>query len=268
MSTKPSPSSAVVTRAEEAKLSAPDTQAGWLQRLCLERLRAHEAADELPTSLRFIYYELKPQLPTDLPSPKRIWGQNISDATMVLRMTGLVPWWWINDETRALTTWRSASSVYAYAVEAVKVARIDCWAGERPPMILAESRSLAGILDERIAAAYLCPIAPTNGQVGGFLYTDVIPALHENQRVLYLGDLNAAGTDIETNTRAVIEQQTGPLRWERLLLTPAQGRRYRLPSKETTDRRARLDALLPEPLERVRVREARQRRDVARRLSR
>ena len=173
-----------------------------------------------------------------------------------------------------------------YAIAAVAVARIDCWAGEPPPMIITESRSLAGVL-RGIAGRYLCPIAATNGQAGGFLRTDIIPALERGQRVIYLGDEDLAGHQIEQNTRHVIEAEVGGLDWERLALTPAQVREFHLSSIPKLDRRYkpprqnvayetealsqtiiqdllinRLDELLPEPLKNVLVREQAQRLQV------
>src|SRR5262249_9978970 len=46
-------------------------------------------------------------------------AQDISDATMRLRQLGLVPWWWITDESRDVSTRRYAASVYDYIVETV-----------------------------------------------------------------------------------------------------------------------------------------------------
>jgi hypothetical protein len=166
--------------------------------------------------------------------------------------------------------------------EAVDDARIDCWDREAAPLILTESRSLAGVLTS-IAAEYLCPIAATNGQVGGFLHTDVIPALVEKHVVLYFGDADLSGDQIEGNTRREIEAETGPLNWFRMAITAAQvevlrdrgvapivkhDRRYndsrRHEAYETealgqgviqTILRDVLDRALPEPLEAVRVRE-------------
>jgi hypothetical protein len=40
-------------------LSKPNTKAGQLQRACLEILREHEEDGALPTSGRFIFYELE-----------------------------------------------------------------------------------------------------------------------------------------------------------------------------------------------------------------
>jgi hypothetical protein len=94
-------------------------------------------------------------------------------------------------------------------------------------VILTESRSLAGAL-RNLAREYAVKIAATNGQVGGFLHTDVAPALSDGARVLYLGDFDLAGADIEANTRRVLERGRN-LRWERLALTREQVDLYSLP---------------------------------------
>jgi hypothetical protein len=104
-------------------------------------------------------------------------------------------------------------------------------------------------------------------------------------QVLYLGDYDLAGNQIETNTRSVLEQIAGNLDWTRIALTAEQVERYSLPTIEKRDRRysdghphlavetealsqklivdllaAELAALLPESLERVLEREKRQQR--------
>jgi hypothetical protein len=105
-------------------------------------------------------------------------------------------------------------------------------------MILTESRSLAGVL-RGLAREYAVPTASTNGQCGGFLHTDVAPALSTGQRVLYLGDLDLSGGQIEANTRHVLEREAGALRWERLALTQNQANRHHLPVIVKPDRRYR-----------------------------
>ena len=79
-------------------------------------------------------------------------------------------------------------------------------------------------------------IAATNGQVGGFLHTDVAPALSDRARVLYLGDFDLAGNDIEANTRRVLERYRDS-RWERLALTQEQVALYSLPIIQKPDGR-------------------------------
>ncbi len=86
---------------------------------------------------------------------------------MHLRTLDLIPWNWIVDETRHLCSWRAAATVLS---------------------------------------DLLAPIAATNGQVGGFLRTDATPALRPEQRVLYLGDLDLSGNQIEASTRRVLER--------------------------------------------------------------
>jgi hypothetical protein len=153
-------------------------------------------------------------------------------------------------------------------------------------MILTESRSPGGVLRDKLSYDYLTPNAPTNGQVGGFLRTGHAPALRPGQRVLYLADFDWQGQQIEANTRKVLEELIGgKLRWERLALTDAQGKRHKLKPIRKADRRykpvryhdaiecealkqqfivalarRRLNQLLPKPLVDVRERESARRR--------
>lgn len=159
-------------------------------------------------------------------------------------------------------------------------------------MILTESRTFGGVFAATIGPTYLVPVAATNGQVGGFLRTEVAPLLDDDDtRVLYVGDLDLAGGMIETNTRDVLERATGRIiDWERVALTPAQGGELRArgvtPIRKTDGRytdghpheafevealgqgpvtamvRARLDELLPEPLVSVLEREEAERAEV------
>jgi hypothetical protein len=297
---------------DTAKLSAPESKRGRLQRACLELIRQHERDDALPTNGRFIFYELEqagsiPKTYLDEHGRKKARqpAQDVSDALMALRRAGLVPWAWIVDETRELTEWEYATSVYEYALEATDRARIDCWGGKLPPLIICESRATKGVL-ERIAGHYLCPIVATGGQCGGFIVTDIVPLLEDNDRdVLYIGDCEIGGPadQIEANTRRYIEEHAGRTfttkSWSRVALTREQvnrnprlrelkiqklDRRYKPPrpyeaieceavGQVALERmlRGRLDALLPEPLEDVRVREEEQRanlRAALRRLGR
>jgi hypothetical protein len=280
----------------DSRLSRPTSQAGQLQRACLTLLREHEADGALPTSERFIWYELVQRGVVDKtkarghPGVRRGVDQDVSRALTDLRERGVVPWDWLVDETRVVSAWKYAPTVAEYIDEAVDRARIDLWDGEPPPLLLVESRSLAGVL-RNLAADYLVPLAATNGQVGGFLHTDVVPLLTKNRRVLYLGDHDLSGHQIEANTRRVLERYE-LLRWERLALLPEHVRAYGLPLVSKTDNRYqparvhqavetealsqrvvidlvrdRLDQLLPEPLRQVQVREQRQREETRRRLA-
>lgn len=275
-------------------LSAAHTAKGKLQRALLELLRVHERDGTLPTSARFLFYEL---VQAGVVSKTRKGARRVDTDTGAalthLRNAGLVPWEWIEDETRTLDQWRYAPSVAEYVSETVARATVDRWGGQPAPLILCESRSLAGAL-RNVAAAYCCAIASTNGQARGFLITKVAPALQADQRVLYLGDWDYCGLDIEKNTRRTLVDAIGAdLMWERVALTSDQVRDLSLPviakpDARFKDKRAfeavetealgqarivallrdRLDELMPEPIARVLEREQRQRDEVTEQLRR
>jgi hypothetical protein len=192
------------------KYGRPGTKAARLREVVHERLLAHNAAGDLPTSNRFLFYELVQHGELDKTRTRakgRGADQDLSDASMWLREEGIVPWGWIVDETRSLTGWRYARSVAEYVAGSVDRARIDCWDGADPPLLICESRTFGGILKRTLAPEYLCPVTATNGQAGGFLHTNVAPELRYNNRgVLYIGDFDWRGHKIEDNTRRVLVQ--------------------------------------------------------------
>jgi hypothetical protein len=261
-------------------------QAALLREAVHQRLLAHRAAGELPTSNRFVLYELRQLSSPALHGSKsrgrgpgaRSEDQNVTDASMWLRNEGLVPWDWIADETRQLRHWAYGETVADYLHDSLDSLRLDCWDGAPPPLILCESRTFGGVLARTLAPAYLCPIAATNGQVGGFLRTNIAPLLRANDRpVLYIGDDDVRGYKIEENTRRVLFDAAGPRSWTRVALTAQQVIDHRLTPISKHDRvlgtfpavevealgqsvvtgmvRAALDALLPQPLTDVHARE-------------
>ena len=277
-------------------LSPAHTAKGRLQRALLALLDVHEREDTLPTSGRFLFYELVQA--EVIPGARRA-DQNLIDALTHLREAGLVPWDWIVDETRSLDSFRTASTVAEYLMRSVRRAALDRWGGDPAPLILCESRSLAGVLHD-LAGRYACPIAPTNGQCRGFLITKVAPTLRPGRRVLYLGDWDRGGHQIEAASRATLDEHAedwdSQNLWERVALTEQQIMQHNLPIIAKLDRRyagvngqrgryfdaveteafgqanivaalqARLDALMPEPLADVLERQRHQREQVAEQL--
>jgi HEAT repeat protein len=77
---------------------------GSLRLALLELLEEHERDNALPTSARFLFYELVQRgiLSKQRKTQGRRPNQNISDALTDLRERGDVPWDWIVDETRSL----------------------------------------------------------------------------------------------------------------------------------------------------------------------
>jgi hypothetical protein len=286
---------------EDERLSKPDSKAGILQRAALKWLRQSEREpDGLPTSIRFIFYVLEhlglvAKRPT---GPWRRGDQDLQDAVTHLRETGIIPWDWIVDEGRALYSWRCAPSVYQHLIDTVDLARIDPWVGLRRPLFLCESKTFGGVLERTLGPDYLCDVAATSGQARGFLITKVAPAiLAEGMRVLYVGDADDCGGDIEANSRSVLELEGcdfGDGGWERVALTPEQvlglKRRGVKPVMKSDKRRPglrecwevealgqsrvvgmlrrRLDGLLPESLAIVLEREEEQRERSRRVLAR
>jgi hypothetical protein len=286
-----------------ATLSAPGTKCGRLQRACLELLREHKRDGALPTNGRFLFYELEQRGVVPKKSDgKRQPRQDITDALTYLRDRGIIPWSWIEDPSRTLDIWRFAASVYSYASEAVERARIDLWDGEKPPLYLFESRAAWGVCRD-LFSEYLVPSAPCGGQCRGFLINEIAPLLKGNNRkVRYIGDYELRGPadQIETHTKKVLEQHAGheftSETWIKIALTEAQVRanprlrreeitkydnRYNPPKKYQAVEcealkqkvlmniiRKDLDAMLPEPLADVLVREERQRTKTRRALAR
>jgi hypothetical protein len=246
--------------------------------------RAHEADGMLPTSGRFLYYEsvtagVSSKQASGVLKPgakgQRRPDQDLLDALTELRESGQIPWEAIVDETRSFDDFTGSATIaddlgaYMYAT------RIDPWAGDAP-LVLTESRSLAGVL-RALTREYAARIAATNGQTNGFLRTQIAPRINDGTRVLYLGDFDFAGGHIEVNTRRILDGYHD-LEWERLALTADQVRDHNLtiiqkydardkkhhPAVETealSQRlivqivRARLDELLPEPLSHFLARE-------------
>jgi hypothetical protein len=281
----------IVTR-RRAKPKRKVSKIESLRRHLLRLYEEHRAAEMLPTSARFLFYELVaagviPKHPTGA----RRADQGVIDALTDLRERGAIPWDAIVDETRSLDDFTGYPSV-ADGVDAyLNAIGLDPWDG-KAPLIITESRSLAGVL-RALTRDYAAMTAPTNGQVAGFLNNDIAPRLTRGTRVLYLGDYDRAGNDIEVNTRRVLERYRS-LRWERLALTADQVNdpQYNLAPSIKTDRRRkdggeheavetealsqativrivrdRLDALLPEPLEDVLEREEAERERIRERMS-
>jgi hypothetical protein len=268
------------------------SKASQLRAALLALLEEHRRDGALPTSGRFLFYELVARgIISKQPTGKRRADQDMTEALTQLREGGDIPWDWIVDETRSLEDYSGSPTIMQGVLDRLPHIPLDPWNGE-VPLILTESRSLTGCL-RPLVNEYAIRIAPTNGQCGGFLHTDIAPGLASWSRVLYLGDLDLCGGDIENNTRSVLEREVGELEWERLALTADQVEQYDLPRITKNDRRfkngggrheavetealsqrlildivrARLGELLPESLETVQERAEREREDLRNRLN-
>ena len=289
-----------------AGLSAPETASGKLQRIAYAYIVEKRARGEIPTSIRFLIYELEQRgdLTKERPEVKagcrtaRTALQNFTDAVTRLREIGLVSWDEIIDDTRHADDWSvSFATIKDAVLSAATYARINPWVGVLQPVILTESRGVGGVISRKHGLDYCVPVAAVGGNCRGFLETEVADLVRDPAtRVLYLGDADDCGGAIERHTRRILERATGREfdagTWERLALTPDQvaglRRRGVRPIQKRDDRygdgnpheafeceaigqsviedivRERLDQLLPEPLDRVRIRAAEEREAVRR----
>jgi hypothetical protein len=157
---------------------------GELRDLLVALHREHVRDGTIPTNARFLYYELvqRGQLSKERTGARRS-DQNLHDALTDVREDGRIPWGDIVDETRSLENYTGYPSIKEGVLSKLPYIDLDPWRG-RAPMILTESRSLAGVL-RHIVIEYRARIASTNGQCGGFLRTNIAPMLRPRDRVGY-----------------------------------------------------------------------------------
>ena len=170
-----------------------------LRAALLALLTEHQRDDAIPTSNRFLFYELEGRgIVSKEQKGKRRPDQDMTEALTQLRESGQIPWNWIVDETRSLESFIGSATIKDWMLEALPAATLDPWNGEAP-MILTESRSLAGVLRNQVYQ-YGAQVAPTNGQCAGFLHTEVSPRLRPYHQILYLGDFDLCGFRLSAST--------------------------------------------------------------------
>jgi hypothetical protein len=226
------------------------SKAAIIREALIVLLGEHQRDGTLPTSHRFLFYELVVRRIIAKHSDTGTRADSATDRELTrLREEGVISWDWIVDETRSLEDYTGCSCIGTGLLVRLAYTRLDPWKPRRAPLILTESRSLAGAL-RNLASEYRVLLAATNGQCGGFLHTDIAPRLSPRQRVLYLGDFDLAGNDIEYNTREVLEKKVGDdLAWERIALTEGQVQAYILPKIPKEDKRFLGNAGLHEAVE-------------------
>ena len=230
-------------------LSRPGSKAGRLQRALLQLIDEHRDDDALPTSGRFLWYELVANGAVDKtkarghPGVRRGVDQDVTDALTHLRMAGLVDWADITDDSRDVHGWIHPTKVDEVHGEVSEhVVRLDPW-GRAAPLVLVESRSAAGVLAST-AYTYGTQISGLGGQVHGHLVVNVVPLLDDvrlltdaTPLVLYVGDLDLSGGHIEGNVARVLDQHVPGAVVERVALTQAQAQEHDLVAITKRDRR-------------------------------
>jgi hypothetical protein len=204
-----------------------------------ELYQQHKESRMLPTSGRFLYYELETFGFISKESVARTDGkkgrrsdQNMIDGLTKLRERGEIPWQDVVDETRSLEDYQGYyGSIREWSMEQAEYFETDIWKGAAP-LILTESRSLAGVL-RPIVQTYRVLVSSTNGQAHGHLVNKV--SKFAKRKVLYFGDADLSGGHCEENSRRILVAPD----WERLAITEGQIARYDLPIIQKYDKRDR-----------------------------
>ena len=130
-------------------MTAPQSKIAALRDLVVALVQEHERAGTIPTNARFLFYELvqRGQISKERTGARRS-DQNLHDALTDVREDGRVPWSYIVDETRSFENYSGYPSFLDGVLAQLPFINLDCWRGDIP-VILTESRSLAGVLRRR-----------------------------------------------------------------------------------------------------------------------
>jgi hypothetical protein len=213
--------------------------AGKLREACYNLLIKHKLRDEIPTGNRFLFYELEQtgdiaKKRDDL-NPKtgkkivRRPDTYLAEALTDLSEEGLIPWDWLNDETRDMVMTSGSGSILEDLPSCLPICRIDPWDETLAPLTITESRAVKGAL-ARVARQYVAPLTSVGGMSRRHIVNEIAPLLRGNDRtVLYFGDweVGGPGDQIEDHVRRTLEEHTGRsftvgIDWIRIALTKEQ----------------------------------------------
>jgi hypothetical protein len=216
-------------------------KAAELRAWCHAAIERHRDDGTIPTTGRFIFYEavMAGAVPKKAIGARRA-DQVGTDALTWLREHDAVGWDELVDRTRRPIDRRGHPSIVEGVKANLDYISLDPWDGEAP-LVIVESESLAGLFEQRVAD-YPAVLVPVRGQASAaLLYNDVVRfVIAGSVSVLYVGDHDKSGYDIEASARDRLERFSGQaLRWQRVALTETQVNEYGLPLIERVDRRER-----------------------------
>jgi len=248
---------------ENEKFFSTETLDGQMRRWVYELWRQHKDEGLLPTSARFLYYELvaAEKIQKDAgftkDGKKKRTDQRLISALTALREKGYIPWEDIVDETRSVTGFRRPRNLKEAVENTLRRSHVSLWLSQSPPIVICESRSLLGSIRD-LCEEYQVPAASTNGACNGFLRTKLKDEFEEygSNQVLYLGDWDFSGGQIEDNSKRVLEDVLGrDLIWERIAVTEDQVQEFGLTVVQKYDERTKSthDAVETEALGQARI---------------
>ena len=175
----------------------------------------------------------------------------IQRAILQMRRDGEIPWRWITDSHRWMrkpTTWDSIDEVLESAAQAYRRA---LWTDSPYSVeVWVESESVAGVVFP-ITAKWDVPLYPLKGQTSDSFAWAAAQEYRLDDRqivILYVGDHDPAGLEIETNLRAKLEEhaERDDFHWRRIACTAEQARELPgTPPKKHTWRAAVTGELRP-----------------------
>jgi hypothetical protein len=194
------------------------------------------------TTVRFVFYRLVASAVLAKAEVGKKGGrrpdQDVSVVLSDLRWAGIVGFDEIADRSRTINDFTGWESFAGGAVAAIEAVRLDPWGDPPPPLLVVESESLGGLLEDT-AYMYRVLLIPSRGQCSDSLIWEVARLVRAgHRRVIYVGDLDLSGGHIERSLAARVEALSGlELDWRRVALTAEQVQAHSLPVIQKYDKR-------------------------------
>jgi hypothetical protein len=225
------------------------TKAGMEERYATIIGLVQEAA---PTSVRHAYYAAitRHLISKDTGATKRSNYNKIQRAILRLRREGLIAYGDIVDNTRWMRKPSSWSDLDEYLADAQRGYRRDLWAGGGWRLeVWCESESIAGVLND-VTYTWDVPLLPCKGYSSETFAYNAASHWRADDRspaVLYVGDLDLHGKQIEADLRRKLEGFYGePVEWTRVGITLEQVEQYGLEDLATKAGHWEAEALPPD----------------------
>lgn len=170
-------------------------------------------AEDAPTSVRHTYYRAyKPLFGQKDSGGSRSIYTKIQRAILQLRRAGRIPYSHIVDSTRWMRRPTTYTSVEDALAETARTYRRDLWErSEYRVEVWCESESIAGVLIDA-TWEWGVPLMPTRGQSSETFAWSAAEAWLADDRipvVIFVGDLDPAGLEIEGNLRSKLTKFYG-----------------------------------------------------------
>ena len=195
------------------------------------------AEADSPVSIRHIFYRMVTQ---NLVEKSDHGYQQLQKATVDMRVSGALPYAWIEDSSRHAYWNTGYAGVGDYAEVAAQLYRRDYWdSTDTLVEVWCESRSLAGVLGQ-VCNEYVVPLFPSSGFSSLTFTYQAAEHIQESERanavILYVGDYDQAGVlidkSIEASLRGFLDDEwDGELTFHRLAVNDDQIDTMGLPTR-------------------------------------